>query len=595
MGRVRNLTRRRVRKFKTMNTHFHLPQRITCCLLLLLFSCADRTSQPPAYGLAASEPVFCAPQASDRSWYDEDRPAPLFADLTDLGLSITAETEEVRRYINQGLVLAYGFNHAEAARSFYHAARLEPDSPMAHWGYAYVLGPNYNAGMEVDNYPRAYEAIERARALVATQGSPQEKALVGALAHRYSADAPADRSALDAAYAEAMRKVWTDFPDDADVGTLYAESIMDLHPWQLWDQAGKPEPWTPEILSVLERVLATRPDHPGANHLYIHAIEASRTPEKGLSSARRLGAGLVPGAGHLVHMPSHIYIRTGNYHEGSIVNRRAVQVDSSYITACRAQGAYPLIYHPHNYHFLAATATLEGNSAWAIDAAKRAARHADNDLITVPQLGLLQHFYSIPDFVLVKFGHWDAILSALDVRRGLVYPQLIRHYARGMAYLGKADIGAARKELAALQGLLPHPFIDSMIIGVNPARSVATIAERVLAGEIEAGAGHPEAAIAALREAVEMEDALSYMEPPDWFFSVRHHLGAVLVDAGRHHEAIGVYEQDLQTFPKNGWALHGLQAAYRALGDGAQVSSVSARAEEAWATADVVLSGSRIR
>ncbi len=560
-----------------------------------MFSCFDRTYQPPAYGLAASEPVFCAPQATDRSWYDEDQRAPLFDDLTDLGLAVTAETAEVKRYVNQGLVLAYGFNHAEAARSFHYATRLEPDCPMAHWGYAYVLGPNYNAGMEADNYARAYEAVQRGRELVKTMGTPKEKALIEALSLRYSAEAPADRSSLDKAYAEAMRRVQRDFPEDADVGTLFAESLMDLHPWQLWDKEGNPESWTPEILGVLDGVLARHPGHPGANHLYIHAIEASHTPEKGLASARRLGAGLVPGAGHLVHMPSHIYIRTGNYHEGSVANREAVKVDSSYITACRAQGAYPLIYHPHNYHFLAATATLEGNSAWAIDAAKRTARHADNDLIKVPQLGLLQHFYSIPDFVLVKFGHWDAILSALDVRRDLSYPKLIRHYARGMAYLGKEDVAAAREELAALRALLPEQSIDSMVIGVNPARSVASIAERVLAGEIEAGSGRQEDGITLLRQAVAMEDALSYMEPPDWFFSVRHHLGAVLVDAGQYQEAIEIYEQDLRTFPKNGWALHGLQAAYRGLGDGAQVERLSARVEAAWATADVGLSGSRIR
>ncbi len=578
-----------------MNTHLHFPKGSFSLLLLLVFACADRTARPPAYSAAADAPVFCAPATNDRSWYDGNQKAPLFEDLSDLGFPVTANKEVVRRYVNQGLVLAYGFNHAEAARSFYYATRLEPDCPMAYWGYAYVLGPNYNAGMETDNYSRAYAAVQRARDLAQTKGTPREKALIGALSLRYTADAPEDRSSLDEAYAGAMREVWSRFPDDADVGTLFAESLMDLHPWQLWDKEGNPQPWTPEILEVLDRVMAVHPDHPGANHLYIHAIEASHTPEKGLVSARRLGEGLVPGSGHLVHMPSHIYIRTGNYHEGSVVNREAVRVDSNYITACRAQGAYPLIYHPHNYHFLAATATLEGNSAWAIDAAKRTARHADNDLIGIPGLGLLQHFYTVPDYVLVKFGRWDDILNSLDVRRDLTYPKLIRHYARGMAYLGKKDVAAAREELAALRILLPDPAIDSMVIGVNPARSVASIAERVLAGEIEAGAGELDTAIGVLREAVVMEDALSYMEPPDWFFSVRHHLGAVLVDAGHYREAVEVYEQDLRTFPKNGWALHGLQAAYRGLGDQAQEASVASSLEAAWATADVELAGSRIR
>lgn len=578
-----------------MNTRSRAYYGAALLLLLLTLACADRATRPPAYSAAPDGPVYCAPVTNDWAWYEGKGKAPLFEDLSDLDFSVTAKTEVVRQYFNQGMILAYAFNHAEAARSFYHATRLEPDCPMAHWGYAYVLGPNYNAGMETDNYPRAYAAVQRAWKLAETTGSPKEKALIEALSRRYSADAPADRSSLDDAYAGAMREVWSNFPDDADVGTLLAESLMDLHPWNLWDKEGNPQPWTPEILEILDAVLVINPDHPGANHLYIHAIEASHTPEKGLVSARRLGEGLVPGAGHLVHMPSHIYIRTGNYHEGSLVNREAVKVDSNYVTACRAQGAYPLIYHPHNYHFLAATATLEGNSAWAIDAAKRVARHADNDLIAIPALGLLQHFYTIPDYVLVKFGHWDEILGALEVRSDLIYPRLIRHYARGMAHLGKDDIAAARNELLALRALLPDPAIDSMVIGVNSARSVASIAERVLAGEIEAYDGKPDVAIQLLREAIAMEDALSYMEPPDWFFSVRHHLGAVLVDAGHYREAIKAYEQDLATFPKNGWALHGLQVAYRGLGDQDKEEAISARLAEAWATADVELEGSRVR
>ncbi|CAH0998907.1 hypothetical protein LEM8419_00210 [Neolewinella maritima] len=579
-----------------MNTrHLFATGSFLLLSLLLSTSCADRATRPPAYSAVPDDPVSCAPATNDQAWYEDDKKAPLFKDLTDLEFPITARKKAVNTYFNQGMVLAYGFNHAEAARSFYYATRLEPDCPMAYWGYAYVLGPNYNAGMEPNNYPRAYAAVQQAQELAKTKGTPTEKALIGALAQRYSADAPADRSHLDEAYAAAMREVWERFPNDAEVGTLLAEALMDLHPWDLWDKAGEPRPWTPEILELLDQVLLLDPDHPGANHLYIHAIEASHTPEQGLVSARRLAGGLVPGAGHLVHMPSHIYIRTGHYHEGSLANREAVKVDSNYITTCRAQGAYPLIYHPHNYHFLAATATLAGHSEWAIDAAKRIARHADNDLVTIPALGLLQHFYTVPDYVLVKFGHWDEILNALDVRRDLTYPKLIRHYARGMAQLGKDNIAAAREELAALQALLPDPTIDSLVIGVNSARNVASIAERVLAGEIAAHAGELDEAAEILGEAVAIEDALNYMEPPDWFFSVRHHLGAVLVDAGRYREAVEVYEQDLHTFPKNGWALHGLQAAYRGLDEQVQEAAVSERIAEVWATADVELEGSRVR
>ncbi len=576
--------------------HFQHPPISLLALLLLLCACGDRSTRPPAYSAAeTTTPPGCAPLTTDRGWYDTDRKAPLFEDQGDFEFPVTASKPLTQRYVTQGLLLAYGFNHAEAARSFYYATQLEPDCPMAYWGYAYVLGPNYNAGMEPDNYPRAYEAVQQAVRLSEARSTPREKALINALAQRYSAEAPGDRSALDQAYATAMREVAARFPDDPDVGTLFAEALMDLHPWDLWEATGTPHTWTPEIMSTLDRVVAAEANHPGANHLYIHAIESSQTPGKGLPHARRLDGGLAPGSGHLVHMPSHIYIRTGDYHEGSVANRNAVLVDSSYITACRAQGAYPLIYHPHNYHFLAATATLEGKSEWAIDAAKRTSRHADNDLIGVPALGLLQHFYAIPDYVLVKFGRWDEILAAIDTRRDLAYPKLIRHYARGMAFLGKHDPTAAAAELAQLRQESADPRIDSLMLGLNSARSIVSIAEDVLAGEIQAQAGNFGEAVDLLRKAVEREDALHYMEPPDWFFSVRHHLGAVLVEAGRFPEAVDVFEQDLNIYPRNGWALHGLRSAYEGMDDQSSVASVDARLQPAWAYADVELTSSRIK
>ena len=568
---------------------------LTLLLGLSLSRCGEQTRRPPAYSAAPPAPVRCGPQPSDRQWYDSDQKAPLFDDLGAFTFPVTTRKQLTQRYISQGLLLAYGFNHAEAARSFYYATQLEPDCAMAHWGFAYVLGPNYNAGMESDNYARAYEAAQRAHTLARQHGTPREQALTEALRTRYAREAPADRSALDEAYAAAMERVAENFPEDPDIGALFVEARMDLHPWDLWDKEGQPRPWTPEILAGLDRVLAYAPDHAGTNHLYIHAIEASHTPEKGLAHARRLDAGLAPGAGHLVHMPSHIYIRTGDYHEGSLANRRAVEVDSSYITACRAQGAYPLIYHPHNYHFLAATATLAGESEWAIDAAKRTGRHADLDLMNVPGLGMLQHFYTIPDYVLTKFGRWDDILGAIDTRRDLPYPKLIRHYARGMAYLGKGDAESARRELDQLRVRSAKANIDSLVIGVNGARAVASIAENVLAAELAARDGNRERAIELLREAVTVEDALNYTEPPDWFFSVRHHLGAVLVDAAKFAEAVAVYEEDLAVYPKNGWALSGLAAAYRGLGDTGKARETEARLAEAWKYADVELEGSRIK
>src|SRR5690606_21971723 len=270
----------------------------------------------------------------------------------------------VQRYFNQGLALAYAFNHAEAARSFYYATKLDPKCAMAFWGFAYVLGPNYNAGMEDDNYERAYDAIQTAKTLSNT-ATQKEKELINVMALRYSAVPPEDRNALDVSYSNAMKQLYLQYPTDTEISALYAESLMNLHPWDLNDKDGTEKPWTIEIVSLLEKLMAQTPKHPGAHHFYIHAVEASTSPERSNASAKMFDDGLVSGSGHLLHMPSHTYIRTGEYHKGSLSNIAAIKADSAYVTTCHAQGAYPLAYYPHNYHFLAATATLEGNSNWA--------------------------------------------------------------------------------------------------------------------------------------------------------------------------------------------------------------------------------------
>lgn len=539
--------------------------------------------------------VMCAPATTDKAWYDNREKAPLFDSLGDWSFPVTTTNALVQRYCDQGLTLAYGFNHAEAARSYDYARRLDPNCAMAHWGYAYVLGPNYNAGMEADNYERAYAAVREAQRLVARQGTDLEKALITALAERYTATSPEDRRPLDSAYAVALEKVYARFPTNDDVGTLYAEALMDLHPWDLYDSAGAPRPWTPEIVTELEKILARTPGHPGANHLYIHAVEASSRPERGLASAGRFDAGLVPGSGHLVHMPSHIYLRTGDYHLGSLANLRSVEVDSNYITACRAQGVYPLAYHPHNYHFLAATATLEGKMGWAVDAARRIARHSDNALLGEPGWGGLQQFTTIPDLVDVKFERWQAIFERPDVAADLPYPRSIQHYARGLAYLGTNQPGRAARELKKLRALINDDRIETIRVGVNTAGPLVQIAERVLTGEIAAQEQDWSVATAALEEAIAFEDDLSYIEPPDWFFSVRQRLGAILLEAGDHGRAVQVYTEDLSRFPRNGWALSGLVAAYRGQGLTEQALEADAALQEAWRYAEVELSGSKIR
>jgi hypothetical protein len=333
---------------------------------------------------------------------------------------------------------------------------------MCYWGFAYVLGPNYNAGMEPDNYSRAYAAVQKAKELSAN-ATEKERALINALARRYVAEPIEDRRDLDVDYSEAMKDLYKKYDEDPEIAALYAESVMDLYPWNLYDKDGEPKEWTPTVLMLLEKVMKDYPDHPGAHHFYIHATEASKNPEKALVSAKKFDDGLVPGAGHLVHMPSHTYIQTGDYHKGSLANLKAVEVDSAYVTTCHAQGVYPLAYYPHNYHFLAATATLEGNKDWALMGAEKLAERIHPEIMKEPAWTTLQHFYMIPYFVEVKFGEWDKILNR-ELQDSLLYPEAISRYARGMAYLGKKDISKAKGELQKLEVLAQDERLKEMTI-----------------------------------------------------------------------------------------------------------------------------------
>jgi tetratricopeptide (TPR) repeat protein len=542
--------------------------------------------------------VTCAvaPVISGEDWYKTDTEAPLFEGLDVLHFPVSTNSERAQKYFNQGLVLAYAFNHAEAARSFYYASQLDPECAMAYWGYAYVLGPNYNSGMESDNYKLAFNAIQTALELSTGNCTPKEKALIEALTVRYVKEPVEDRSPLDKAYADAMKSVFKSYPNDADAGTLYTESLMILHPWDLWDKKGNALSWTSEILATLEQVFKNNPRHPGAHHYYIHAVEASNAPEKGLYSAQLYDEGLVPAAGHLLHMPSHIYIRTGDYHLGSLANFRAIEADSSYITACNAQGLYPLAYFPHNYHFLAATATLAGNSKWGINAAIKVAENADRQMMKEPGWGTLQHYYSIPYYVYVKFGKWNEILQMENEDPSLAYPKAVRAYARGMAFLGLGDTDLAKKELMVLQKHAADPSIKEITIwDLNDATDLVEIAQFVLEAEIHASENNFGKSINLLQKAVEIEDDLNYNEPPDWFFSVRHHLGAVQIEAGKYANALQTFKDDLQKYPKNGWSLHGMKLAYSRLNDAVNKAKIEEQLETVWATADVELSNARMK
>ncbi len=531
-------------------------------------------------------------QSSNGKHLFEGQIAPFLDGMGNHYFKISTDDTLAQKYFNQGLALSYGFNHKEANRSFRQVAKLDSDHPMAWWGAALVLGPNINAAMAEDNIPRAWEALQKAQELKAN-GIQKEQDYIEALSHRYAQNPPEDRAPLDKAYAKAMGRLAEKYPDDLDAQTLYAEALMDLHPWNYWKKNGEPQPWTPKILSVLESVIERDPDHPGANHLYIHAVEAEE-PEKALPSANRL-RNLVPGAGHLVHMPSHIYIRTGDYHQGTLANERAVKADNQYVTQCRQQGIYPLAYVPHNYHFLWATATMEGRADRSIEAARSTSDLVNTETMRQPGLGTLQHYWVIPLYDHVRFARWDNILSYREPARDLIYPRGVWHYARGMAFVGKDSLNWAQKELSSLKTIAADDTLQEITIwDINTTQELMQIASRVLEGEIEARKGNYTQSIALLKGAISIEDQLTYNEPPDWFFPVRHNLGSVLLAADRPVEAERVYRKDLAKFPNNGWSLYGLYQSLKAQGKTKMAAKVKKQFQKAWKHADVELNSSRI-
>ena len=524
---------------------------------------------------------------------DQKKQAPLFDDLGTHNFPITTDSELAQKYFNQGVILAYGFNHEEAFRSFEEVARLDSNNAMAYWGMAYVLGPNINLPMDAGVVQTSYEAIQKAISLLDNE-TEREKDYVVALSERYSAEVMEDRTPLDQAYSNAMRNLSNKYPDDLDAATMFAESIMDCHPWDYWLKDGTAQPWTPELLAILESVIKKDPDHHGANHLYIHAVEASKNPQRGLTSADKLKF-LAPGAGHLVHMPSHIYIRTGNYHEGSLANIRAVKSDEEYINQCNQQGFYPISYYPHNYHFLWATATLEGDSKTAIDAALKTSQKPPDSLMSVCGYQTLQHFAAIPLYAYVTFGKWNEILNYEKPQDERPYMLAVWHYARTMAFISKNDLTEAEKEIAELEVLSSNKEIEELSIwGINSAGLLIKIAYQVSMGELEAKKKNYDSAIAHLKKSVELEEQLRYDEPPTWFYPCRQNLGAVLIEAGRYKDAEMVYEENLKEIPNNGWGLFGLQQALLMQGRSNEAADVEKRFNDAWKYSDIKLTSSRI-
>lgn len=524
---------------------------------------------------------------------EQKKLAPLFDNLGTHSFPITTNSEMAQKYFNQGVILTYGFNHEEAFRSFEEVARLDTNCAMAYWGMAYVLGPNINLPMDAGVVHTAYAAIQKAISLLDNE-TQREKDYIMAMSERYSKEVMEDRASLDQAYSESMRKLSEKYPDDLDAATMFAESIMDCHPWDYWLKDGTAQPWTPELLAVLESVLKGKPDHHGANHLYIHVVEASKSPQRGLPSADRLRF-LAPGAGHLVHMPAHIYIRTGNYHEGSLANIRAVKSDEEYINQCNQQGFYPLSYYPHNYHFLWATATLEGDSRTAIDAALKTSQQPPDSLMDLCGYQTLQHFAAIPLYAYVTFGKWDDILKYEQPQDQRPYLQAVWYYARAMAYLGKDSIDKAEEEVGKLERLKNNKEIENLSIwGINSAGFLIKIAYEVAKGELEAKRKNFDLAISHLKKAVEIEDQLRYDEPPTWFYPCRQNLGAILIEAGKYKEAEIVYLENLSEIPENGWGLFGLHQSLLKQGKNDKAEEVESRFKEAWKYSDIELLSSRI-
>jgi tetratricopeptide (TPR) repeat protein len=514
--------------------------------------------------------------------------APRLQNLGSHTFPVSTRNKQAQLFINQGLNLAYAFNHAEARRAFREAARLDPDLAMAYWGQALVLGPNINAAMEPNEEPHAYELIQKALSLK-SKASAREQAYIDALASRYSGKAE-DRRPRDAAYANAMRAVHQLDLQDLDAAVLYVEAMMDLRPWGYWQRDGVPHAGTAEVVALTEQVIARNPRHPGALHLYIHLIEATDTPERAEKAADTLLT-LMPAAGHIVHMPAHIYQRVGRYADAMRSNELAIAADEDYITQCRAQGLYPMGYYPHNIHFLWFAATADGQSRVAIDSARKLAEKIDD--ATLQQVPLLAGFRMVPYYALTRFGKWDEMLAQPEPPAFNIPLRAAWHYARGIAHVGKNQLEPAERELQQLRTLLTDESMKQPLFSPNVAGAILAPAPEVLAGEIAAVRGDFDKAITHLDKAVRLEDSLVYTEPAEFHFPPRLALGAVLLEAGRANEAETVYWEDLKRNRENGWALFGLLQALRAQNKEVEAALIQDRFNKAWARADVTLPASR--
>jgi len=513
---------------------------------------------------------------------------PLFSGLGDHTRKVTTNSPLAQKYFNQGLIWTFAFNHDEAIRAYTEAARLDPDCAMAWWGIAYANGPHINNPAMTDaRSAAAWDAVQKAVARK-DKGTLTEQALIEALAQRYAASPPADRGPLNQAYADAMRAVWHAHCGDADVGTLYAESLMDLRPWDLWTKDGQPQPGTEEIIAALDGALRLNPNHPGANHLYIHAVEASPEPERALAAADRI-RNSVPFSGHLVHMPSHIDVLTGQWSQAVRQNELAAAADAEYRRLVPKQDFYRM-YMGHNHHMLAFAAMMSGRSAEALTAARDLKAAIPADFLAANPL-IVDPFYDSDTDVLMRFGRWDDVLAQPKPPSGLTYTTAKWHFARGVAYAAKGQVDKARDEQAAFRAVAATIPPDR-VLSINLAKDVLAVADPMLEGEIAFRKGDISGAESALRQAIAAEDALRYMEPPEWIQPVRHTLGAILLHAGRYEDAEEEYRADLDKWPGNGWSLFGLAECLRAKNDMVEAREVEKDFRKTWAKADVQIASS---
>jgi tetratricopeptide (TPR) repeat protein len=515
--------------------------------------------------------------------------APVLAGLGDAHHPITTRSAGAQQFFDQGLRLEYAFNHQEALRAFKEAARQDPDAAMAYWGWALVLGPNLNLAMKPDVVPQAWHAVQKAMGL-RHRVSERDRDYIEALAVRYSEDPKAERAPLDRAYAEAMQRLHAKYPTDPDAATLYAAALMNLSPWNYWNRDGRPRANTPAVLAALEAALARDPAHEGALHYKIHALEAV-DPDAAVGAADAM-RGLAPAAGHLVHMPSHIYMQVGRYAEAWQVNRQAAAADEGYLTACRNQGVYPLTYYPHNLHFQVWAGIMQGRREEALEAARKVATKVPADF-REDNWALFQTLLSQPLYVLARFGQWERILAEPLPEAGVRFHRGMAHWARGLAYTHTGRLDAARSELAGLAAIQEDPKTPEVLVGMSNATVLLTIAREVLEGELAGRERRFDQAVAHLDRAVRLEEGLSYGEPPDWYYPTRHNLGAALLEAGRAAEAEVVYWQDLRRYRDNGYALIGLSQSLLAQGKKEEAAEAERRYRAVWADADSPLQSSR--